>query len=517
MAWTPWLAAIAPAAYFLAAAIGRAERPRHEAIRLAGWVSLACSLGGLAAALAFGPATTPLLGVAGLGLAAHIDPLSGVLSSLIALIGLIVVGYSRNYLAGDPRQAWFISHLCLTLGLVQALVLSGNLGGLVLCWIGVSVALNRLLLFRGERQAAVLAARKRFLVSRLSEACLIGAAILLWRLAGSGDIDAIREMARLGGDLTVPALLLAGAAILASAQAPVHGWILEVMETPTPVSALLHAGVVNAGGFLILRFADVIAAQPSALLLLAVVGAVTALFGSLVMLTQTSVKVGLAYSTIAQMGFMLLECGLGAFSAALLHILAHALYKAHAFLGAGDAVRPAAAPAAEPRRLAPALAVGAPLLVAAGAIVAAAFGQGPAAHPGGFVLGAVLILSLARLWLDVWSRGTATPGIAAFLTAILLGAYVAGQGLFAGLLAGSLPALRTPGLPEVALSIAVVTLMTALLSLQAGLPGAAASRTWRRAYALIANGFYLNTLANRWVLQFWPAPPQPRLKSGVAQ
>lgn len=515
MAWTPWLAALAPAVYLLAALVVRPS-PRHGLWLAAGWVSLGASLTALTAALAFGPAAASILDVGGLGVTVRVDLLSGVLASLIALIGLIVVSYSRNYLAGDPRQGWFIRHLCLALGLVQALVLSGNLLGLVVCWIGVSLVVNRLLLFRRERQAAVLAARKRFLASRLSEVCLIAAAVLMWRAAGSGDIAVILEAARAGVDWTAAAVLLAAAAIFASAQLPAHGWILEVMETPTPVSALLHAGVVNAGGFLILRFADVIAAQPAALLTLVVVGALTALFGSLVMLTQTSVKVGLAYSTIAQMGFMLLECGLGAFSAALLHIVAHALYKAYAFLSAGDTVASGAkAPA---RRALPLpLAILAPVLVAVGAGLAATQGLGPAAQPGTFVLTAVVLLSLARLWIEVWARDGRLPGVALALSGVLLAAYLAGQALFLEVLATGLPAAREPGLADIVLSIAVVTLMTALVSLQARLPAAAAGGRWTRAYAVVANGFYLNTLANRWALQFWPAPPQAPIKSGAAQ
>ena len=134
------------------------------------------------------------------------------------------------------------------------------------------------------------------------------------------------------------AALLAIAALLKSAQFPTHGWLTEVMETPTPVSALLHAGVVNAGGFLLIRFADVMLQAPVVLAVLVMVGGFTALFGSLVMLTQSAVKTSLAWSTVAQMGFMILQCGLALFPIALLHIVAHSLYKAHAFLASGSAI-----------------------------------------------------------------------------------------------------------------------------------------------------------------------------------
>jgi NAD(P)H-quinone oxidoreductase subunit 5 len=107
------------------------------------------------------------------------------------------------------------------------------------------------------------------------------------------------------------------------------------METPTPVSALLHAGVINAGGFLLIRFADVMLLSPGVLAVLVMLGGFTALFGGLVMLTQSAVKTSLAWSTVAQMGFMILQCGLALFPLALLHIVAHSLYKAHAFLASG--------------------------------------------------------------------------------------------------------------------------------------------------------------------------------------
>jgi NAD(P)H-quinone oxidoreductase subunit 5 len=110
------------------------------------------------------------------------------------------------------------------------------------------------------------------------------------------------------------------------------------METPTPVSALLHAGVINAGGFLLIRFADVMLLSPAVLAVLVMLGGFTALFGGLVMLTQSAVKTSLAWSTVAQMGFMILQCGLALFPLALLHIVAHSLYKAHAFLASGQAV-----------------------------------------------------------------------------------------------------------------------------------------------------------------------------------
>lgn len=514
MNWIPWLAAIAPLSY-LAASLPRSTASSTKKSALAAsWISLAGAGGTLVVALALGAATSPTLGAAGLGVSLRIDVLSGILSSLIAFIGLIVVAFSRNYLAGDPGQGRFMRQLCLTLGLLQALALSGNLAQLAVCWVAASLCVNRLLLFRSERQAAVLAARKRFLVGRLADAALIGASALLWRAAGSGDIGVVLAAAQQGAspEWTFAAALLALAAIFSSAQLPFHGWILEVMETPTPVSALLHAGVVNAGGFLVLRFAEVVGAHPAALGLLTVVGAASAVFGSLVMLPQTSVKVALAYSTIAQMGFMLLECGLGAYSAALLHIVAHALYKAHAFLTAGSVI--AAPRRTVPTTPTPVLAVLAvPVLVALAALVMTRMGAGPTQQPGVFVLSAVVLLGLAKPWIE--RRDAHGLLAAAAMSALLIPAYLAGHAIFARTI-GHLGPVATPTPASVATATAVVLIMMGLVCLQLRAPGRPGSAAWARAYALVANGFHLNTVANRWVLRFWPAAPVKPEHPGAA-
>jgi NAD(P)H-quinone oxidoreductase subunit 5 len=220
------------------------------------------------------------------------------------------------------------------------LVIAGNTLQLALAWIATSVFLHKLLLFYPERVAAQRAARKKWVVSRAGDAALIVATLVLMASYGTGDIASILSAAagQATAGTTWVAGLLALAAILKSAQFPTHGWLTEVMETPTPVSALLHAGVINAGGFLLIRFADVMLLSPGVLAVLVMLGGFTALFGGLVMLTQSAVKTSLAWSTVAQMGFMILQCGLALFPLALLHIVAHSLYKAHAFLASGGTV-----------------------------------------------------------------------------------------------------------------------------------------------------------------------------------
>jgi NAD(P)H-quinone oxidoreductase subunit 5 len=129
------------------------------------------------------------------------------------------------------------------------------------------------------------------------------------------------------------------AAALKTAAFPLHGWLTEVMEAPTPVSALLHAGIINSGGVLLITAAPLVQASTGAMAALVMIGGLTALFGAAVMLTQSAIKTALAWSTVSQMGFMLLQCGLGLWTLALLHIVAHSLYKAHAFLSSGGAVK----------------------------------------------------------------------------------------------------------------------------------------------------------------------------------
>ena len=470
-----------------------------------------------------GTVRTGSYGIAGIGAAIHVDALSAIMFVLVAFVGLIVINYSRNYLDGDPGHGRFTRWLCLTLATVLMLIVSGNLAQFALAWVATSLSLHKLLLFYPERVSAVLAARKKFLASRLGDLCLLGAMVLLYRAFSSLDYatlfdaaDAVRGSGEVPGAIHAVAGLLVTAALLKSAQFPLHGWLTEVMETPTSVSALLHAGVINAGGFLVLRFADLISLSTGALEVLVIVGGITALFGSVVMLTQTSVKVSLAYSTIAQMGFMMLQCGLGAFSPALLHIVAHSLYKAHAFLSSGSVIDLARAswspsPGGQPHPARLVIAVGCVLAVTV--VVGALFGATIAAQPGVFALGAIVMLGLThlvtqaldeRLDVTVVSRTVALAGLVAC-------AYFGLQFAFARLLEGALPpteALRGPF--DLAITLVVVLAFAAITVLQSLLPGNPARPAWQALYVHVSNGFYVNTLINRLLLRAWPTPPRPQ-------
>jgi NAD(P)H-quinone oxidoreductase subunit 5 len=191
--------------------------------------------------------------------AIRLDIVSLTMLALVSFVGWIVTRYSRSYLDGEARQGAFCGWLAMTLACVMLLVTAGNLILFAGAWIATSLSLHRLLLFYPERPAAQRAARKKFITARLADAALIGAFALLAGRAGSIDIMTITDAARtgaLGGYGIAAAALMALAAVLKSAQFPLHGWLTEVMEAPTPVSALLHAGIINAGGFLLIRLAD---------------------------------------------------------------------------------------------------------------------------------------------------------------------------------------------------------------------------------------------------------------------
>ncbi len=201
---------------------------------------------------------------------------------LAAFIGWIVVRCSATYLDGEVRQGSFMGWLCFTLAMVMLLVIAGSLAQLVVAWTAISFGSHRLLLFYPERVAAQRAARKKLVSARLANLALLSAAVLLAITYRTSDIATILDTARSGqgGAMALAAAgLLALAALLKSAQFPLHGWLTEVMEAPTPVSALLHAGVINAGGFLMIRFADVMLLAPGVLAVLVMIGGFTALLG----------------------------------------------------------------------------------------------------------------------------------------------------------------------------------------------------------------------------------------------
>jgi len=509
-----WLPALAPLALAAVAALAHGERGRPPrrvlaAASAAALLTLALAHLTALAVIARGPLESALIGAGGLGLALRLDPLSATMFWLVAVVGAVIVRFSRHYLAGDARHGLFVGRLCLTLAAVLMLVLAGNLAQLALGWIGTSLALHGLLVFYGERPRAVAAARKKFVVARTADACLVAAVALLAHAFGTADVGALAAAARAAGaagelpaGVGLATLLVVAAAALKSAVFPIHGWLVEVMETPTPVSALLHAGLVNAGGFVLVRLGEVVVLSAPALVVLVVIGGVTALVASAAMVAQPSVKVSLAYSSAAQMGFMLMLCGLGAHAAAILHLVGHSFYKAHAFLSAGSAVEYAAAtgshadePDVGPLGLGAAVALALALFIGIGT----ALGVPLAERPGAMALGAIFVMGLAHLV----ARGLAGAPAAAVLARTALAATavtVAFFGLEAGaahLLAGTVATAPAPGAATLAVIALTVLAFGGVSIAQTLRPARVSSPLWCAAWVHLKHGFYANALFDR--------------------
>jgi len=499
------LSFVAPLVLLAAAAVAAARPGRRPAgvpalSEGAALAALALAGGAVLQLLATGPVA------ADAALPLRLDPVSATMSLLVGFIGWIVMRYSRTYLDGEAREGAFHALMLATLAGVMVLVQAGTLLGIVAAFAGVGIALRQLLLFYPDRPEARRAASKFSLVWHAGDAALVAAALLLGAAFGTGDLAALAQAAAAGpmplaAHLGVACLVLAAA--LKTASFPLHGWLTEVMEAPTPVSALLHAGIVNAGGVLLIRAADLVQASPASMAALVMLGGLTALFGAVVMLTQSAVKTALAWSTVSQMGFMLLQCGLGLWALALLHIVAHSLYKAHAFLASGGAVRAVAAirrpgPVAVPRPGAVAksflLALALYGAVAGGFIAVA----GPKSAQA-LALGAMLIFGVAYLvaqgLADAAPRDL-TRRVALSATAAAL-AYFAFQQVAAAIWGPSLPAAPMAGPLEWALivlavaSFGVVAVAQALFPLWSHHPAAAGLRVH------LANGLYLNAALDR--------------------
>lgn len=486
---------LAPA--LLLAAIPLAARPRLT--ELAGLGALALAVLGTVQLLLTGPQTVAL--APGFGL--RLDAIGATMSLLVAFVGWIVLRYCRSYLVGEAQAPRAQAGILVSLAAVLVLVQAASLALMVLCFVTIGLAMRSLLLFYPDRPEAQRAAAKFIRVWGAGDLALIGAAALAWTTFGTTDLAAMVPAGPLPLAAQGAVALLVLAALLKTAAFPLHGWLTEVMEAPTPVSALLHAGIINGGGLLLIRTAELVQASPGAMAALVTMGGLTALFGAAVMLTQSAVKTALAWSTVAQMGFMLLQCGLGLWPLALLHIVAHSLYKAHGFLASGTAVEAVAAarrpgPVAVPGFGAVAKAFGLALvLYAAVALGFAAIGGPKSAQA--LALGAILIFGTAYLV----AQGLADAAPRALTQRTALASLAAGVGYFgfhllAALLWGPhLPSPPVPGALEWALivlalaSFGLVAVAQALFPLWAHHPATAALRVH------LANGLYLNALFDR--------------------
>ncbi len=523
---SPAVGLVPPAVLWLAGLVGSrwaAARPAAVA-RLntaAAWTAFAAALG-IAAAFALQPPVAwtafslPLPGnVGAFSLSVYLNAVTLVMLLLVSFVGVIVSRYARTYLDREPGQGRFHLWLMWTLASILTLIVSGNLLLFALAWMATSLCLHQLLTFYRERPAAMLAAHKKFVASRIGDAALLLAVLLIGSHLHTLELSEV--YARLAAPLQplplglqAAALLVVASAALKSAQFPLHGWLIQVMEAPTPVSALLHAGIVNAGAFLVLRMSPLMSQSGLALWVLALIGLVTLALASLVMLTQTSIKVSLAWSTTAQMGFMLLECGLGLYSLAMLHLVAHSLYKAHAFLASGSGVDGFRAPVV---RYAGGSGGGAQmvaLLALAAAVsvgLAVAFGLDWRQEPALIAAAAIVSVASAQLMLQT----TAVLGAAQWLRAVGLAAavctaYYALHAAFDALLRGSVVPLQ-PGAAaaQVWLVPLVVGVFLLLLAAQRFI-ATSASALRQRLWVHLYNGLYIDVAITRLLQRAWPSP-----------
>ena len=470
----------------------------------------------------YGMLETPLVGIEQLGISLRLDALSILMLSMIALLSFIVIRYSLNYLDGDPNQGAFIGRLAATIASVQLLVLSGNLALLFISWVLTSMSLHRLLVFYKERPGAIIAARKKFIIARLGDTCLLAAFVLLYFQFGTGNLEVIFQEIKtnLASDTSMigieaVALLLVSGAMLKSAQFPTHGWLIEVMETPTPVSALLHAGLLNAGPFLVVRMAYVMEASIYAPLLLIALGGFTALFASIVFLTQTSVKTSLGYSSVAHMGFSLLTCGLGLYPAAMLHLVAHSFYKAHAFLSSGSVIEVIRASKVTATKR-----VGSPFRIILGFLLAILLYTGFAFLWGVdaekelalLALGGIIVMGLARLFTSaIDSEGSLKLMLQASLLALLVTmSFFTLESGFHYLLSSQIPDLVSPSFIEIIfISIVLISFgITVIMQILA--PSLAPSPFYQAVAIHLRNGLYVNTIFDRMVKSLYSHSPQKK-------
>ncbi|HMO56433.1 MAG TPA: proton-conducting transporter membrane subunit [Roseiflexaceae bacterium] len=458
-----------------------------------------------------GPLVSPVLGIGDIGISLRLDALSVVMFWLVTFLGTLLIQFSRNYLEGDPRQKLFFGYLYLTISAVLLMVLSGNLWQLVSAWIATSLALHGLLVFYPDRPRAIRAARKKYIIARIGDLCLIVAGVLIARIFGATDLGMIHAAAstvlaegQAPGGMIVAAILVVVAASLKSAMFPVHGWLLEVMETPTPVSALLHAGLLNAGIFLVVRFGELVFLSSHALILLIAIGGFTAILASSAMITQSSVKVSLAYSSMAHMGFMLMLCGFGAHTVVIMHLIAHSFYKAHAFLSSGSAIEYAQNTGTQQLKTVPNplnLLVNLAAALAIFLTVATMLGIDVTKRPGETAMISIFMIAVAYL-LVKGNTGTVSMSVigrTALMATLVTAAFFALELVAAALLGSAVAVFPPPDTPTLIAIVLAVVAFGGVALLSALLPALAQRPAWRALYVHLKHGCYTNALFDRFL------------------
>jgi NAD(P)H-quinone oxidoreductase subunit 5 len=363
------------------------------------WLMWVVSLGALAThRLGGGPWELPGVVV--------VDGLAVVMWVVVTFFSGIVHSYSRRYMAGNRRVDRFFGRVFGFTLAVSVLVVADSFALFVAAWVAMGLLMADLIGHRRDwpqARAAASLARRYFLAGSGLLAIALAA---LWWHAGTATVSGLTSNV---GDPSTVVLFAAGALLLSamiqSALVPFHTWLLSSMTAPTPASALMHAGFVNAGGILLVRFAPVVTVDPGFMLLIVVVGAASALLGKILKSVQTDIKSTLGCSTVGQMGFMIMQAGLGFFGAAITHLILHGFYKAYRFLGSGNAVAHEHPAETKPSG-SPGLLGAAVILITAlagGALFVALTGKGSGSNAG-LLLTLLVVLTVLHAAREVVSR-----------------------------------------------------------------------------------------------------------------
>ena len=437
---------VGPVATAVAAFAVGGRRPRLAArlgagTAAVGFLGAAVLAVGADASVSVGSGDHPMFVVAA-------DRLAVVLLLLVYGVSAIVQTFAIRYLAEDDRAGWFSAGAGLLTGASATLMTAGTVVVLGVGWTASGLALCLLLATYWRLPSARDGVRRTALAFLIGDLALWSAVALTAATQGTVDLHAL-PTAPLGGPIVaLAACLVVVAALSRSAQIPFHRWLPATLAAPTPVSALLHAGVVNAGGILLIKLSTLVTAAGPAQALTIVAGTATLAYGAVVMSVKPDVKGALAHSTMAQMGFMILTCGLGLWAAAVFHLVAHGFYKATLFLSSGSAIsyrrRSRALPPAAPRTRASIPAVLLPAGAIAFALTVVPMAAGDHTAEWGLLTFAwVTGAAATKGWLARLPGAGGVLAAAAFLVPATLG-YVWLVATVSGFLAPSLPARALP-------------------------------------------------------------------------
>jgi len=403
-----------------------------------------------------------------------VDGLTVVMWVTVTFFSGIIHSYSRRYMAGNRTIDRFFGRVFAFTLIVMVLVAADNIALFGVAWLAMGLVMADLIGHAEDwpqAQAAASIARRYFLTS----SALLGVALAtLWWQTGSTTVSGLATS--VGSVSSTVVLFAAGtlllAAMIQSALVPFHTWLLSSMTAPTPASALMHAGFVNAGGILLVRFGPVVTVEPGFMILIVAVGAASALLGKLLKTVQTDIKTKLGCSTVGQMGFMIMQVGLGFFAAAITHLILHGFYKAYQFLSSGSQVahetpkQKQASGSAGPTGVA----VIAITALAGGFLFAALTGKGTAVDTG-LLLTLLVVLTVLHAARDIVSAAsipaTIRYGAVPLVALPAIAVYAAVYRVIKGLLAG-LPAAGQPAELSVAHGLVAIAFLLVYLAVETG-------------------------------------------------